>query len=604
MPTATLAGDPSPSATASQTDAASVTPSATVAHPASPTVTVPPTASASPSAHPSATPPAAHGPPPPVRINEIAWAGTLASAFDEWIELANYSNAPVDLTGWRLTDDGDIDVQLRGTIGAHGYFLLERTDDTTVSDVAAGLIYTGGLSNAGETLTLLDVDGITADTANRPGGGWPAGDAASRGSMIRIADSDSPSSWTTAASAGAAHDAAGNPILGSPGASMATAAPTATVSPVPLATPSPTSTTSQPGEPGSILINEVAWSGTRASASDEWIELYNASGVAIVLDGWRLTDGGDIDIPLSGTLASGAYLLLERTDDTSVVDIRASIIYTGGLSNGGESLTLLDATGTTIDTANPNGGHWPGGEADPRLSMERRSGGDWGTFTGYFGLGHDADGHPIGGTPGGPNSVTFPTPTPTWIPGALVINEVLPRPHYDWEGTGGVSVSDEFIELYNRGPGDVFLKGWWLDDAEGVGSRPHDLPAVTLEAGELIVLFRSKIHIGLNDGGDTVRLLDPSGRVVDQIVYLRVRAYNLSYGRLPDGSNRFAYGLWPTPGEPNILFVEPSLGPTQAPALAPQSCPAGGVPWPRLARQAIRPSVVRLWWFWGLGVCR
>jgi len=40
-----------------------------------------------------------------------------------------------------------------GFITAHGFYLLERTDDTTVSDIGADQIYTGGLNNNGETLT-------------------------------------------------------------------------------------------------------------------------------------------------------------------------------------------------------------------------------------------------------------------------------------------------------------------------------------------------------------------------------------------------------------------------------------------------------------------
>lgn len=192
--------------------------------------------------------------------------------------------------------------------------------------------------------------------------------------------------------------------------------------------------------------------------------------------------------------------------------------------------------------------------------MERRGGedrrGNWGTFTGWGGNGHDAQGKQIQGTPRQPNSVLFPTPVPTWIPGKIVINEVLIRPHYDWEGTGGVDPKDEFIELLNLGPFAVNLRGWWLDDIAGAGSNPYELPGVTLRPGEFVVFFRSRTHIALNDSGDTVRLLSPDSRVIDQISYKRVRAYNLSYGRLPDGSGHLLYGLWPTAGEPNRLFLE------------------------------------------------
>ncbi len=450
---------------------------------------------------------------------------------------------------------------LHGDIPAHGYFLLERTDDSTVSDVAAGSIYTGGLSNAGERLTLVDDSGRTVDTASQQGGSWPAGDASSRASMARIGGSDESASWRTTTAAGAAHDASGQPILGSPGAPNILTAPSATPVSSPTNTPSPTaSVPPSPASSGSLLISEVAWAGTRASASDEWIELLNPTEYELALNGWQLTDGGDIDIALSGSVAPGGYFLLERTDDDTISDVPADLIYTGGLSNRGEALRLLDPSGHTVDLANSRGRHCPAENSETRASMERSAdGAGWGTFTGYFNLGHDAEGNAIRGSPRGPNSVTFPQPTATWIPGALVINEVLPRPHYDWEGSGGVTVSDEFIELYNRGPSGVFLKGWWLDDVEGAGSRPHDLPAVTLPAGERIVFFRSKIHISLNDGGDTVRLLAPDGRVVDQISYLRVRAYNLSYGRLPDGSNHMASGRRPV--KPICSSSNPWLSP-------------------------------------------
>ena len=37
-----------------------------------------------------------------------------------------------------------------------------------------------------------------------------------------------------------------------------------------------------------IIINEVAWMGTTASANSEWIELYNPSNSEVDLTGWTL----------------------------------------------------------------------------------------------------------------------------------------------------------------------------------------------------------------------------------------------------------------------------------------------------------------------------
>lgn len=102
-----------------------------------------------------------------VVINEIAWMGTAVSATDEWIELHNDGVEDVSLSGWKLVaDDGAPLISLSGTISAGGYYLLERTDDTTVPEIAADKIYTGDLGNAGETLTLFDDSGTVVDTVS------------------------------------------------------------------------------------------------------------------------------------------------------------------------------------------------------------------------------------------------------------------------------------------------------------------------------------------------------------------------------------------------------------------------------------------------------
>ena len=521
-------------------------------------------------------------------INEIAWAGTLASANDEWIELHNPGPQAVDLTGWRLTDRtdggniGDINIALSGGIAPYGYFVLERSDDSTVSNVAAQQIYTGSLKNEGEILELTGPAGELVDSANHGGGAWLAGDAVSRASMERRGGTDLPGNWGTyAGPGGPALDAQGNVIRGTPGDTNSFFLPT------------PTPTPAIPIPPQSVLINEVAWAGTRANASDEWIELHNPGPEPISLAGWVLTDGGDVNVSLAGSLPPYGYYLLERTDDKTVADVGADRIYTGGLNNAGEVLRLLGPLGESVDSANGNGGGWPAGSASTWASMERRGGsdlsGNWGGFTGYHGVGHDAQGNFIRGTPRSVNSLFFPTPVPTWIPGRVVINEVLIRPRHDWEGAGGVTTADEFIELYNHGPGEVYLRGWWLDDAAEGGSSPGDLPGVTIPEHGYAAFFRSFTGVALNDGGDSVRLLAPDGRLIDQVSYLSVRAYNLSYGRLPDGSGHMAYGLWPTPGEANLLFEEP-IPPAPPGPFFPEICP--GEAWPA-GGKVVRASMER-----------
>lgn len=157
-----------------------------------------------------------------VVINEVAWMGTAASHTHEWIELLNNTDEAIDLTDWSLeAADGTPNIQLSGVISAHGYFLLERTSDETVSDIPADLIYTGALQNnpEAEILTLYSDTGQVIDTANGEGGPWPAGDNTTKQTMERIDPlaPDHPDNWCTNDGVTRnGHDAGGNPINGTP----------------------------------------------------------------------------------------------------------------------------------------------------------------------------------------------------------------------------------------------------------------------------------------------------------------------------------------------------------------------------------------------------
>ena len=134
-----------------------------------------------------------------VVISEIAWMGTTTSSFDEWIELYNNTAGPIDLTGWTLNAaDGSPSISLNGTIPPGGYFLLERTNDDSVPDVPAGLIYSGGLGNDGEDLVLRDGSSVVIDRVDCSAG-WFSGHEAGRVPMVRVSTTLSgsiASNWT------------------------------------------------------------------------------------------------------------------------------------------------------------------------------------------------------------------------------------------------------------------------------------------------------------------------------------------------------------------------------------------------------------------------
>lgn len=133
-----------------------------------------------------------------VVISELAWMGTTTNYSDEWIELYNNSSNSISLTGWQLTAaDGAPSIALSGTIPAHGYFLLEKTDDLAVPGITADLIYSGALGNTGEHLKLTDEAGTLIDEVDT----WYAGDNAKKATMERINTSvlgTQSSNWATA----------------------------------------------------------------------------------------------------------------------------------------------------------------------------------------------------------------------------------------------------------------------------------------------------------------------------------------------------------------------------------------------------------------------
>ncbi|OQX50815.1 hypothetical protein B5M47_03120 [candidate division CPR3 bacterium 4484_211] len=177
------------------------------------------------------------------------------------------------------------------------------------------------------------------------------------------------------------------------------------------------------GNAGSVVINEIMWTGTSASSADEWVELFNSTDDDVDLTGWGLYSiDGSPEVSLEGSIKAGGYYLLERSDDQTVSDIAANVIYTGALDNHGEFLRLEDGEGNVIDEIDASLG-WFGGDNLNKKSMERIDPGvsgslsfNWCTNNGMAINGLDADGNFLLATPLLENSCCLTAPTPSLIP--------------------------------------------------------------------------------------------------------------------------------------------------------------------------------------------
>ena len=129
----------------------------------------------------------------------------------------------------------------------------------------------------------------------------------------------------------------------------------------------------------------------------------------------------------------------------------------------------------------------------------------------------------------------------------ILINEVFPAP-----STGP---ENEFIELYNNSNKNINLYGWKLDDIAFGGSASFVIPSDSIIlAKNFLTFYKKETKITLNDGGDTVRLLDPNNNEISAITYNRA-VKNYSYNRTENG---WKWSALLTPNSANVILDDVS----------------------------------------------
>jgi hypothetical protein len=170
---------------------------------------------------------------------------------------------------------------------------------------------------------------------------------------------------------------------------------------------------------------------------------------------------------------------------------------------------------------------------------------------------------------------------------ALVINEILPGPARDWDGSGAFSSrDDEWVEVVNVGAAPLDLAGFFLTDADSI---PRFAFGGTLGAGARRVVFgkdswdwerangKPAFGLSLANSGDAVLLWQISGpetlRVDSYTFTSHEAAADRAIGRLPDGGGWALFdgldpytgstppqgnGCNPTPNAPNVCESTPT----------------------------------------------
>jgi PKD repeat protein len=468
-------------------------------------------------------------------INEIQIAGT--SSNDEFIELFNPTNEPVNLEGYKLskkTKTGSSESTLvsatkfSGIIQAHGYFLIAHPNYR--EEMSADLDYSGSTYYISDDNTILLYNesgilldkvgfGLANDSENSPAENPNASQSIERKDFIDSDDNAADFSINTSPSPQNIN------IIEESGEEL----PDGSES-------SEDTENNNDTAPDTSGICATISSGVRLNEifpypenGDEFVEIVNIGGSCIDVSGWKVMDeaGHKKEFPENSILDPGEYLFLEGN------------LY---LNNDSDTVYLLGRDGSTKNDA-LDSQNFEKARKDYSYSSDGYS---W-QWTSIASPGNenvfDADEDSSDGNNNSEENDDIEDDSPVEN---VFLNEILPNPEK--------KLGEEYVEIANDESGPVDLFGWKIKDAsksKGYEFKDH----VIIESGEYLVIYKPESKISLNNYKESAYLFNSSGDMVSSVSYDKSEK-NFSYSF--NGEN-WRWSRYLTPGEKNKFDSEPSV---------------------------------------------
>ena len=157
--------------------------------------------------------------------------------------------------------------------------------------------------------------------------------------------------------------------------------------------------------------------GVFDAKADEWIEIRNAGGVTLPLDGYCVADADTtVRYAFSGTLAAGAVLLVTGSQAVAWQQFVGRTTSGLSLNNAGDVVFLLRIVGVDTTVVDEHGYNSIEGGTDRSTGRTDTAGDTWVLFDAlnpYTGSGTPS-GTGCPPTPGGPNGCTTDVSAVTW----------------------------------------------------------------------------------------------------------------------------------------------------------------------------------------------
>ncbi|HPO56049.1 MAG: T9SS type A sorting domain-containing protein [Ignavibacteriales bacterium] len=261
-----------------------------------------------------------------------------------------------------------------------------------------------------------------------------------------------------------------------------------------------------------VVMNEAYSRGI--PTDPDWIEIFNNSETSLDITGYKIYDSGGLAgtkpkklFPAGSVIPAKGFLLIV-TDDSDASGF--------GISSGGETVWLENASGTLIDSL-------------VIMAMSETQ---------------SCSRYPDGGT-----AVLVDLITKGITNNRVLMNETYSR---------GVPTDPDWIEIFNPSSASLDITGYKIYDNGGqAGTKPKKLfPAGSIipSKGFLVIVTddADASGFGISSGGEKVWFEDANGVLIDS-VQIAAMDTNQSFGRNPDGA--FAWMLLSprTPGSSNVL---------------------------------------------------